>query len=267
MLGTRNSSIFCLIAVAALASTSGAQNRSRAGAASSDPDMTPAQRTFAQAYLAAITSPDIERYKRLLHPRTRACMTAANAEFFNTIFARRVGRFARNPHLSVRKLKDTGMINAAKSNGLAYPDRPSHAFEINLVSSGSKQSAIIAYAVRDNGIWYEILPCPSAKSLEVMKEAKLRAVADSIKAREAADTLQDPLRGEIVTLLKDEGAISASQRYSSVAQIDLAMARRIVKALEQDELRREAELNASAAAESSAPVPVDSPPPPPPTPR
>lgn len=263
MRGTRNSSILCLIAVAALASTSGAQNRSRAVAPSSSPDMTPAQRTFAQAYLSAITSPDIERYKRLLHPRTRACMTPANAEFFNTIFARRVGRFARNPHLSVRKLKDAGLINAAKHNGLAYPDRPSHAFEINLISSGPNQYAITAFAVRDNGIWYEVLPCPSAKSLEVMKEAKIRAVADSIKAREVADTLQEPLRGEIVALLKDEGAVSASQRYSAVAQIDLAMARRVIKALEQNELRKEAELNASAEAESSAPVPVDSPPPPP----
>ena len=258
MLGTRNSAIFCLMVIAALASPLGAQNRARAGAASSAPDMTPAQRTFAQAYLAAITSPDIERYKRLLHPRTRACMTPSNAEFFNTIFARRVGRVAKYPHLSARKLKDLGMINAAKHNGLAYPDRPSHAFEINLVSSGPRQHAITAFAVRVNGIWYEVLPCPSAKSLEVMKEAKLRAVADSIKAREVADTLQNPLRAELVALMKDEGSVSAAQHYSAVAQIDLAMARRILKAIEQDELRREAELNASAEAESS--LPADAPP-------
>ena len=257
MLVTRNSSILCLIVLAALASPADAQSRARARAPSSSPDMNPAQRTFAQSYLSAITSSDIERYKRLLHPRTRACMTPANAEFFNTIFARRVGRVAMKPHLSVRKLEDRGM-SAARSNGLAYPDRPSHAFEINLVSSGPKQNAIIAFAVRVNGIWYEVLPCPSAKSLEVMKETKLRAVADSMKARAVADTLQDPLRAEIIALLRETGSVSAIRRYSEVAQVDMAMARRVIKAIEDDE-RQAAEINASAATESSGLV--DAPPP------
>jgi len=260
MLGTRNFSILCFLSFAALASPLAAQNRAADTEPSPKLEMTPAQRTFAQEYIAAVTSSDIERYKRLLHPRTRACITPGNAEFFNTIFARRVDRVARNPHSSVRRLKDRGM-STARSNGLSYPDRPSHAFEINLVSSGPKQSAIIAHAVRVNGIWYEVLPCPSAKSLEVMKEAKLRTIADSVKARQVADTLQDPLRAELLTLLLDEGAVSAAQRYSSVAQIDLAMARRILKLLEQDQMRREVDLNASTATEASeASVPDVAPP-------
>lgn len=257
MRGTRISSIFSFLCFVAVTTPVAAQNRARNSEPTPKLVMTPAQRTFAQEYIAAITSTDIERYKRLLHPRTRACMTPANADFFNAILARRVDRVAKNPHLSVRKLKDRGM-NSARSNGLAYPDRPSHAFEINLVSSAPKQNAIIAFAVRVNGIWHEVLPCPSAKSLEVMKEAKLRSVADSVKARQVTDTLQDPLRAELLALLLDEGAASAAQRYSSVAQIDLVMARRILKALEQDELRRAAELNASAEAESS--LPADAPP-------
>ncbi len=221
---TRKSSIFSLLAVMALASPALAQKL----------EMTPAQRTFAQAYLAAITSPDIERYIRLLHPRTRACITPANAEFFNTIFARRVNRVARNPQLSVRKLKDLGMINAAKNNGLSYPDRPSHAFEINLVSSGSKQYAITALGVKVNGIWYEVLPCPSAKSLVLMREAKLQNAADSLKAAALADSLQDPLRAEVLTLLQEAGPVSATKHYAEAAQIDLSMARRVVRVLEKE---------------------------------
>lgn len=250
MLGARNPSIFSFAFFVALASPLAAQNRDRTSEPPTKLEMTPAQRTFAQAYLSAITSQDIERYKRLLHPRTRACITPANAEFFNTIFARRVGRVARNPHTSVRKLKDLGMIKAAQHNGLAYPDRPSHAFEINLISTGARQSAIVAFAVRENGIWYEVLPCPSTKSLELMKQAKLRAVADSIRAREVADTLQDPLRSEILALLREMGAVSATRRYSEAAQVDITMARRVIKALE-DDMRRANQINASAATESS----------------
>lgn len=234
MRGTRNSSILSLIAVIALASPLYAQNGARAAGSAYTQDMTPAQRTFAQAYLAAITGPDIDRYIRLLHPRTRACITPANAEFFDNIFARRVRRFTKNPQLSVRKLKDASILHAAKNNGLAYPDRPSHAFQINVISSGPNQYAITALAVRENGIWYEVLPCPSAKSLETLRAVKLQSAADSMRARQLADSLQDPLRTEVLMLLQEAGAVSAAQRYSEAAQVDLAMARRVVKALEKE---------------------------------
>lgn len=233
MHGTRNSSILVLIAIAALASPLGAQDRVRRGDTSPN-DMTPAQRTFAQAYLTAITGSDIERYVRLLHPRTRACITPGNAEFFNTIFERRVRRFARNPQLSVRKLKETRMITAARNNGLNYPERPTHAFSIELISSGPNQYSVTAFGVRENGIWYEVLPCPSSKSLEQMKEAKLRNAADSIRARALADSLQEPLRTELLTLLTDSGSVTATKRYAEATQVDLTMARRVVKVLEKD---------------------------------
>jgi hypothetical protein len=233
MLGTRNSSIFSLIVIVALASPLDAQTRARDGEPSPKLDMTPAQRTFAQSYLAAITGPDIERYKRLLHKRTLACITESNAEFFNTIFERRVRRYTKDPRASVRKLKNAGLIAAARNNGLNYPERPSHAFSIEMISSGANQYSITAFAVRDNGIWYEVLPCPSAKSLDLMRETKHRATADSVKAVVLADSLQEPLRGELLALLTDSGSITAAKRYADATQVDLAMARRVVKALEK----------------------------------
>jgi hypothetical protein len=233
MRGTRNSSILSLIAVMALASPLAGQDRGRARSTYSQ-EMTPSQRTFAQTYLAAITGPDIERYIRLLHPRTRACITPANAEFFDNIFARRVRRYARNPHLSVRKLKDASILHAAKNNGLSYPDRPSHAFQINVISTGANQYAITALAVRVNGIWYEVLPCPSEKSLVALRETKLQNAADSITAMQLADLLQDPLRSEVLTLLQEAGPVSAAKRYAEAAQVDLAIARRVVKVLEKE---------------------------------
>lgn len=236
MHGTRNSSILSLIFIAALASPLCAQDRMRVGDTGPTQDMTPAQRTFANAYVSAVTGPDIERYKRLLHPRTRACMNRDNADFFNNIFGRRGGRTARNPQVSLEKLpKNFGMFSAARSNGLTYPARPTHAFHINLVGTGPRQSAVIAFAVRENGIWYEVLPCPSAKSLELMREAQRRDAAESITARALADSLQDPLRGELLALVKDSGSISAAKRYSEAAQVELTMARRVVKVLEKEE--------------------------------
>ena len=208
---TTKSLTISLALTGALALPLSAQGRLRAGESL---PMTPAQRTFAQSYLSAITGPDIERYKRLLHPRTRACMTPANAEYFDGIFKRRVNRVARNPELSVQKLKDSQIFAAARSNGFTYPARPTHTVNIDLVSTGTRQSAVVVFAVKENGIWYEVLPCPSAKSLQLMREAKRQDAADSVIARALADSLPTPLRSELLALLTDSGSVSAAKRYS-----------------------------------------------------
>ena len=63
--------------------------------------LTKAQREFAESYLAAVTGSEIDHYKWLLHPSTRACMNAENADYFNMIFQRRVKKDSANPRLSV----------------------------------------------------------------------------------------------------------------------------------------------------------------------
>ncbi|HEU4747942.1 MAG TPA: hypothetical protein VFS56_05530 [Gemmatimonadaceae bacterium] len=234
MLGARHYSLISLFAIAAAAPRLDAQGIVRAGDARPALQMTPAQRTFANSYLSAITGPDIERYKRLIHPRSRACMNAENADFFNRIFERRVRRVAKNPRMSIERVKDRSMFSPAKSNGLHYPSRPSHVIHINLVSTGSKQYQVSAFVVRENGIWYEVLPCPSAKSLSTMREAQRRDAEENLKARAAADSLQEPLRTELFNLLQAEGPVSATRRYVEATQVDLTFARRVVKALEKD---------------------------------
>ena len=136
-------------------------------------DLTASQRTFAEAYLKAVTGPDIERYKRLLHPATRACMNTDNADFFKSIFERRTGKVATSPRLSVEKLPEKfEMFDAMNARGWIYAAHPTHAFHIDLVTIGDKQSMIVAFAALYNGAWYEVLPCPSAKALDDMKQAK-----------------------------------------------------------------------------------------------
>lgn len=233
MLGTRQYAAFSLVVIAAVTTRLEAQGLVRAGE-SPVLQMTPAQQTFANEYLSAITGTDIERYKKLLHPRTRRCINAENADFFNRIFERRVRRVAKNPRMSVEKVRDPSVFSSARSNGMSYPARPSHVIHINLVSTGSKQYQVSASVVRENGIWYEVIPCPSAKSLVMMREAQRKDAEENLKARAMADSLQEPMRAELLALLQQTGPVSAAKWYAETTQVDLSFARRVVKALEQD---------------------------------
>src|SRR2546423_2827093 len=130
-------------------------------------ELTPPEKAFVQSYVAAVTGTDIDLYKRLLHPGTRACMNAANAKYFDWVLKRRVGRQVRNPLYTVQTVPAKfGMFSALESQGYQYPVKPTQAFHMNLVTTGDEQSSISAFAALDNGKWYEVLPCPAAKKSE-----------------------------------------------------------------------------------------------------
>ncbi len=197
-------------------------------------DMTPSQRTFAQAYLAAATGSDIERYKVLLHPGTRACMNKDNADFFAVIFKRRVGHVAISPRLSVEKIPEKyELFDAMTAHGWIYPVRPTHIFHIEVASKGTKLSEIMAFGALDKGVWYEVLPCPSAKALDDMRVTQQKNEAETAKARQLAASMKDPLRAEILALLKADKPVSAAKRYAEVTHVDLTLASRVVDALEE----------------------------------
>src|SRR5215208_2340207 len=200
--------------------------------------LTSSQRTFAESYLAAVTGSDVGRYKKLLHPATRACMNNDNADYFQTIFDRRVGKVAAAPRLSVEKLPDKfAMFDAMDARGWKYAVRPTHAFHINL-SSGPKQSMIVAFAALDNGVWYEVLPCPNGKAVDDMRQAKRRDEAEWAKARELASSLRDPLRAEVLAFLKQDRPVSAAKIYSEEAHVDLTLATRVIDVLEKGKHKR-----------------------------
>jgi hypothetical protein len=233
----RAQSLFVLTTIFAAfaASSLGAQSSMRFGDTPPTTDLTPSQRTFAEAYVTAITGSDIDRYKRLLHPTTRACMNNDNADYFNTIFKRRVGQVATNPRLSVEKLPEKfDMFDALSARGWSWAVRPTHAFHIDVASSGTKELMIAAFAVLDNGAWYEVLPCPSAKALDDMKQIQRRNEAESVKARELAASMPDSLRAELLALLKKGSPVGAAKRYAEATHVDLTLAWGVVKALEQD---------------------------------
>jgi hypothetical protein len=234
MRSTGRSFLFTSIIAALAVSPLAAQDGLHFGDTGPTTVLTASQRTFAEAYLSAVTGSNIERYKRLLHPTTRACMNRGTVDYFNVIFKRRTGQVATNPRLSVEKLPEKfAMIDAFEAHGWTYAVRPTHAFHIDLVATGFKQSMIVAFGALDNGVWYEVLPCPSKKALAEMRQAQAKDEAEWAKARELAASLREPLRTELLTLLKHDRPVSAAKKYSEAAHVDLTLATRVVDVLEK----------------------------------
>lgn len=226
--------VLAVLLVASASSPLRAQISTRLGDSAATTNLTPSQRTFGQAYLTAVTGSDIERYKLLLHPATRACMNADNADFFALIFKRRVGHVAVSPRVSVEKIPEKyEMFDAMSAHGWIYPVRPTHIFHIEVASRGTHLSEIMAFGALDKGAWYEVLPCPSAKALGDMRVSQQKDAAETAKAHELAASMRDPLRAEMLAFLKADQPVSAAKRYAEVTHVDLTLASRVVDALSE----------------------------------
>jgi hypothetical protein len=65
-----------------------------------------------------------------------------------------------------------------------------------------------------------------------MRVTQQKNEAEAAKARQLAASMKDPLRAEILALLKQDKPVSAAKRYAEAMHVDLTLASRVVDALE-----------------------------------
>lgn len=195
-------------------------------------NLTPAQSAFVASYLAAVAGHDVERYKLLVHPASLACMRKANEDYFAPALARRQGRTTLAQGVTVESLPPSlGLNEAAAGIGIRYPVVPTHAYHIDLAATSSSPEGLVTFAVAEGDSWYEVLPCPGAKLVGELRAARARAAADSATARKLATSLTDPVRTELMTMLQEGRAASATARYAEISGVELGLAQRVILAL------------------------------------
>ncbi len=64
-----------------------------------------------------------------------------------------------------------------------------------------------------------------------MRATQAKNEAEEAKARQLAASMKDPLRAELLALLKADRPVSAAKRYAEATHVDLMLASRVVDAL------------------------------------
>jgi hypothetical protein len=148
--------------------------------------------------------------------------------------ARRMGLTAAGrPHVTIQELPaQMAFFDFMAKNGFPSPVRPTHAIHVDLGTIGNKDRSLVAFVVSDRGSWYEVHTCPTPDGVAQFRARKAREGEERSKATELAASLQGPLRAEIMTLLKAGQKVSAIKRYREATGVDLALAKRVVEALE-----------------------------------
>jgi len=192
-------------------------------------------RHFADQYVAAARARDAAWYRKLIHPKSLACITDDNRDFFDDWMARAFRWKWEGPYriAAVRALaKDASPTMPASM--ARYPVAPTHQIQIDLQMSATRAGTLVAEIAPVGTTWYQVVPCPTAQGLAAFRSTKQANAAQEAKAQSLAQGLAAPLRAELLGLLKEGKRIDAMRRFSAETGEDITTARRVIDVLEAE---------------------------------
>ena len=186
---------------------------------------------FVTEYVAAYNAKDAGRLLALYNSASRACVTGTGKEFYD----RALAVMWRDPIPSRYKFTLAAVnednLKAIETFG-RFPVKPARELHIDY-QQGDDAGSVIVYLVPDNGYWRADQPCATDETLK-----KFRDEAPARQAREArnqslADAIQEPLRSQLIELLRAHKTGEAIDRYKDASGQDTQTAMFVINQLAQ----------------------------------
>jgi len=188
-------------------------------------------KAFAAQYVAAYNSKDKAKLESLNAPESLACIAPANRDVYDSLLTMQM----RDP-IPPRYLLTFSPVNENNLNALAslghFLVKPERELHIDYQYPGTNDGGqLVLWLVRQNGRWMADFPCMSDESI---KEFRDNAAAREHYKAMAAD-IQEPLRSELLAMLRQHKSGEASTRYQQATGSDMKTAMLVINAL-QDQL-------------------------------
>ena len=185
-------------------------------------------KAFAAEYVAAWNAKDPGRLAGLMVPRSRACVTADNKAVYDEI-QRTSMRDAVAPGymLSLMPVNENNLKALAQMGYfLVKPERELHIdYQYPQTNDGGQLGL---YLVHENGRWMSVFPCMTARGIQDYKNA----AADRAHYKAIAAGIKEPLRSELMAMLRKHQSGEAAERYKAATGCDMRTAMLVVNALD-----------------------------------
>ena len=212
-------SLLLVVGIASLPSVCGAQ--------ADDPKKP---EVLARRFVEAVNSKSTEQRKAILHPKSLACINAQTQLFYDWIFSRQF-KYAIRPNYKAAAAAIARDEVPDLEGEADYPLAPSHQLQIDFDTGPFSGTTVVLLIVYDSKRWSELLPCPRPETIAKMKAAREEAAKEEQRLQSLAANVAEPLRAELIELMKKGRRVDAIRRYAVVSGEDLATARRVVELL------------------------------------
>lgn len=192
----------------------------------------PDVKAFAAQYVSAFNSKDAARLESLNLPQSRACITPATKDIYDWVLAKQM----RDP-VPANYMLSWMPVNESNLKALAaieyFPVKPENELHIDYQYPETNDGGqLVIWLVHQNGHWVGDFPC--------MTEHGIKNFRDNAAAREhyrtIAAAIKEPLRSELLTMLRAHQTGEAEIRYQKVTGCDTRTSMLVINAL-QDQIR------------------------------
>jgi hypothetical protein len=188
----------------------------------------PDVKAFAAQYVAAYNAKDRARLESLNLPQSRACITPENKEIYDSVLSKQMrDSVPQNYMLSLMPV-NKGNLKALASEEY-FPVKPERELHIDYQYPETNDGAqLVLWLVRQNGRWMGDFPC--------MTEQGIKNYRDNAAAREhykaIAAAIKEPLRSQLLAMLRAHKTGEAEIRYRQVTGSDIRTAMLVINALQ-----------------------------------
>jgi hypothetical protein len=190
-------------------------------------------KAFAAQYVAALNSKDAARLLALQHPKSLACMTPENKDFYDWTMAMQMREsIPANYMLSVMPPNE-GNLKALESMGERWPLKPEQEVHIDY-QQGEDSGSVVVWLVRENGRLFGDFPCATDAAVKQFRDSAAARKAADARYKALADGIKEPLRSELVTMLRAHETGRATDRYHQATGQDMQTSMFVINALKNE---------------------------------
>jgi len=184
-------------------------------------------KTLVTQYVAAFNAKDMQRLDALLHPKSLACITPESKSFYEDQMAIQWREpIAANYNARVVPVNE-GNVKALASMMVVFPVKPTQEVDID-AQQGDDVWGTTIWLVRENGRLYDDQPCATDEYLKKYRDEAPARAKEEAHFQALAAQVKDPLRAQLVALLRQHETGQAETRYQAATGADLRTAARVM---------------------------------------
>jgi hypothetical protein len=189
-------------------------------------------KNFVTQYVAATNARDIPRLRLFLYPKSLACITPENKDYYDAMAAHPGELIPPNYKFSVMPVNE-GNVKALESMGQRWTVKPAQELHIDY-QQGNDVGGYIVYLIQENGRWFYDLPCATDAAIKQYRDNAAANEAALAHYKAVASEIKEPLRSELLGLLRAHNTASAIDRYRQATGEDTKTSMYVINALKTE---------------------------------
>jgi hypothetical protein len=177
--------------------------------------LQPDAKAFVTQYVAAYNAKDAARLEDLYEPKSRACITGETKDFYDESLAVMWRTPIPSDYKATVSAINEGNLKAIESFG-RFPLKPDRELHIDY-QQGDDGGTVIVYLVQENGHWLADQPCATDETLKQFHDGAAERKEAEARYKSLADGIQEPLRSQLIGLLRQHKTGDAIERYKGAS--------------------------------------------------